>query len=90
MLGRDLGSVKLDMRQTVVESCALDGEGGPSVVGGSSLNSFFAYAYHTMVLISDFRLGYKQAGARIRTQNHPPHQQWAHSRRYESEAALKG
>ena len=40
--------------------------------------------------ISDFRLSSKQAGARIRTHNHSPQQQWAHSRRFESEAALKG
>ena len=40
--------------------------------------------------ISDFRLGSKQTGARIRTQNHPPQKQWAHSRRFESKAALKG
>ena len=40
---------------------------------------------------SDFRLGSRQSGARIWTQNHPQQQQWAHSRRFESEAAwLKG
>ena len=41
--------------------------------------------------ISDFRLGSKQSGARIWTQNHPQQQQWAHSRRFESEIIwLKG
>ena len=40
--------------------------------------------------MSDFRLGSKQAGAHIRTHNHLPQQQWTHSRRFESKAALKG
>ena len=41
-----------------------------------------------VVQISYFRLGSKQPGARIRTQNYPPQQQWAHSRRFDSEVAL--
>ena len=43
------------------------------------------------IRFSDFRQGSKQKGARIRTQNHPPQQQWAHSahpRRFESKDAL--
>ena len=43
----------------------------------------------TPIRISDFRLGSKQAGARINTENYSPQQQWAYSRQFESEAALK-
>ena len=41
-------------------------------------------------MISDFTLGSKQAVARLSAQNHPLEQQWAHSRLFKLEAALKG
>ena len=61
---------------------------GDSSVAGNQLRSSRMLEFlAVLVQISDFRLGSKQSGARIWTQNHPQQQQWAHSRRFESEAA---
>ena len=68
---------------------------GDSSVAGNQLRSSRMLEFLAVLVllvpyinqISDFRLGSKQSGARIWTQNHPQQQQWAHSRRFESEAA---